>query len=75
MIWLLIILGLLLTFLIFLLLTPLVLVIDTEKAEYSLTYRGVGGVNLIPDAEELIFLRYRIFFLKVIFIPLEQKDL
>jgi len=64
MIWLFIILELLTALTVFVLVTPFIIRIDTTEPEYSIRWKGIAGVRLVPDAEELVIIRYRIFFLK-----------
>ena len=48
----------------FVLLAPLVVSINSAANEYRITWKPLGSVSVIPDENELLFIKYRIFFLK-----------
>ncbi len=70
---LLIIVGLLLALMLWLLLAPLIIRVDTARHDYSLSWRGIGRVSVVLLNDELA-LRVRIFFWRMHFFPLRKPD-
>jgi hypothetical protein len=48
---------------------PLIVRIDTGQHLYELRWKGIGFVAVVPDAEEILMIRFRIFFLEKRCIP------
>lgn len=61
----LVIIVLLLILLVFIMVTPLIIKVDTAMNDYTFQWKFIGSVSVVPDKEEIIFIRYNIFFLKI----------
>lgn len=64
MIWLSIVILILFGLLAFILIAPFTIRIDTNESDYSIEWGGIARLSIIPDWDELMIIRYRIFFLK-----------
>ena len=51
------------------LISPLVIRMDSAKQEYEVRWKGIGRICVVPDEDELLILRLRIFFLEWQFLP------
>ena len=70
MIWINIMLGIAAGLIVFTLLTPLILQVDTTTNRYLIRLLGIGCLRVLPDAEYLIKIRYRVFSFERSFYPL-----
>lgn len=59
---------------VYLLLMPIVLCIDTTKNLYYLQFWGLAKASFQSDEKELIRIRFKVFFLEFSFYPLRKSD-
>lgn len=57
---------------VYLLLMPIILSIDTEKNEYFIQLKGLVKAYLEPHQEEIIRIKLNIFFMTFYFFPIDQ---
>lgn len=68
-----VVLILLFLLLIYLLVAPLVLYIDTVSNTYYFQYKGVAKATVLADEKEVIKIRLHVFFIRFNFYPLRKK--
>lgn len=56
----------------YLLLAPIVLFIDTATNQYYVRLKGLAKLNIEPDEKELLRIKLKIFFLSFYFYPLKK---
>ena len=69
-----IIIGILLILLCWLLFAPIFLYINTDEKRYMAGLTGILNLRLIPDEDQIFFLRMRVVFIKINFYPFKQKE-
>lgn len=74
MIWIYIILLILLSLLMWLLLAPLYIRINTQQNIYNAGLKGIVKISIIPDEDEIIYLRLKLFFYYTNIYPLKPKE-
>ncbi len=57
---------------VFLLLTPIILNIDTRKKEYSIHWKYLAKASLEPHKEELLRVKVKVLFFKFYFNPMDE---
>lgn len=57
------------------LISPLVIWIDSAKNEYEVRWKGIGRMIMVPDQDKLFILRLRIFFLEWRFLPFSSSGI
>ena len=65
--------AILVLFLIYLLLIPIIIVIDTVNNQYYVQMKGLLKANVLPDENEILKVRLKIFFLRFNFYPLKKR--
>ena len=60
-------------FLIYLLLMSIIIVIDTVNNQYYVQIKGLVKANVMPDENEILKIRLKIFFLRFSFYPLKKR--
>jgi len=66
--------GILLIILSWILFAPIFLYINTDEKKYSAGLKGFLNFNLIPDEEQIFFIRIKIVFYSFNFFPLRKKE-
>lgn len=69
-----IIIGILLILLCWLLFAPIFLYINTDEKRYMAGLTGILNLRLIPDEDQIFYLRMRVVFIKINFYPFKQKE-
>lgn len=69
-----IIIGILLILLCWLLFAPVFLYINTNEKRYMAGLTGILNLRLIPDKDQIFFLRIRVVFIKINFYPFKKKE-
>ena len=62
-----------LSFLTWVLISPIRLYINTDTNKYFIELKGIFRVSLVPDKKEIFFLRFRFFFINFNFYPFRKK--
>ncbi len=62
-----------LSFLTWVLISPIRLYINTDTKKYFIELKGIFRVSLVPDKKEIFFLRFRLFFINFNFFPFRTK--
>ncbi|WP_243472712.1 hypothetical protein [Winogradskyella sp. MH6] len=57
----------------YLLLMPMILVIDTNNEQYYIQLKGLARADVIKDDKEIFIIRLKLFFLKFYIHPLKAK--
>lgn len=55
-----------------LVLNPIILRIDTQKKEYSISWRGLAKASLVMDKEELLRVKVKVLFYKFYVNPIDE---
>ena len=66
-------LGLLILVFIYLLLVPIILVVNTQTREYYIQLKGLAKVSIHADKAEVLKMKVRVFFMDFKFFPLRRK--
>jgi len=59
---------------VFLLCTPFILTVDTDRRRYRLTWWGIVQASLVPDEKEIVLIRLRVLFLSWWLHPLRKTS-
>lgn len=70
--WLAISILIIVLFVAYLLLMPIILFIDTEKNEYFIQLKGLARAYIEPHEEEIIRVKLNIFFMRFYFFPIDK---
>ncbi len=70
--WLAISILILVLFVAYLLLMPIILSIDTEKNEYFIQLKGLARAYIEPHEEEIIRVKLNVFFMRFYFFPIDE---